>query len=152
MLKRLLRKLFLRKEIKSKEGVLHFQRWGVWTPWLGIYFHYIAKADKDKHPHSHPWNFFTFILSGGYIENFWSAELDQNGKCKQTITTARPGRGFFRSRDGFHQLIELLGPTWTFVVTGKDYDLWGYLVEENDEYLYWDFESYREEKRKGRWK
>lgn len=57
------------KEIRSKDGELHFQRWALFdNRWFGIYLHHILKADEDKHPHSHPWSFVAVILKGGYRE------------------------------------------------------------------------------------
>jgi hypothetical protein len=59
------------KEIKSKQGVLHFKRWELFTSKrfnFSIYLHGIYKADEDPHLHNHPWNIATLILWGSYIE------------------------------------------------------------------------------------
>jgi hypothetical protein len=57
------------KEIKSKDGKLHFRRWSLLdTPWFKIYIHGIYGPDEDLHLHNHPWDFKSFILSGSYIE------------------------------------------------------------------------------------
>lgn len=70
-MKDLFRKLFLIKEIKSKLGILHFQRWRiVQTPWFSIYIHRIFREDEDQHCHSHPWSFVSFILNGSYTEKY----------------------------------------------------------------------------------
>lgn len=79
MMNSLFKILFLAKEIKSKTGELHFRRYRLfWTPWFALYIHRIYKADEDPYPHSHPWNFISLILNGGYIEELWRQELDQS--------------------------------------------------------------------------
>lgn len=59
------------KEIRSKEGTLHFKRWNILTSErlnFSIYLHGIYKADEDLHLHNHPWNIATIILWGSYNE------------------------------------------------------------------------------------
>ena len=137
MLLKLLRKVFLVKEIVSKKGVVHFQRYRILQFWLfSIYVHYIAKSDEDKCPHSHPWNFVSFILSGGYFEYFWENSLfrtlinDSNTPHIKTQKNTYLRFSFIcRKYDDFHK-IELLAPTWTLVFTGRRVnDNWGYLTE-----------------------
>jgi hypothetical protein len=66
------------KEIRSKEGILHFQRYELFkTPWFRCYLHRIFEGDKDLHLHNHPWNFLGIILKGSYIE-----ELPNKTKLK----------------------------------------------------------------------
>jgi len=68
-MKKIFRKLFLAKEIKSQAGVLHFQRWRILsTPWFGIFIHIIYKADEDAHMHDHPWNYISIVLAGFFTE------------------------------------------------------------------------------------
>jgi hypothetical protein len=67
LIKKIIKKLFLAKEIISKEGVLHFRRWRIIECLLfNIYIHKIYVKDNDLH--DHPWNYFSLILSGSYIE------------------------------------------------------------------------------------
>jgi hypothetical protein len=48
------------------------ERWRLLqTPWLGIYVHFIHREDLDPIPHDHPWQFRSFVLRGGYNEEFW---------------------------------------------------------------------------------
>jgi len=155
---RLFRYLFLAKEIKSKSGELHFQRWRiVWTPLFAIYIHYIAKSDEDKHPHNHPWNFYSFILYGGYKETLtketsfaqYAMSIIFKIPCPSYTTTVDTFKQFsFISRDRlwFHK-ISLLKPTWTLVFTGKNYKDWGYLVDNQ----HVNFEEYRKNKNEGKY-
>lgn len=57
------------KEIKSKEGELHFKRFAIIEcNWFSIYIHTIYKEDEDEHYHDHPWNYASIILYGGFME------------------------------------------------------------------------------------
>ena len=137
-----LKNLFLVKEIKSQAGELHFQRYRIIECRLfALYLHYIAKADEDKHMHSHPWNFYSMILKGGYIE-----EID-NPRSFDTVK----GRFIFsigyRFYDTYHKVVTLCRPTWTLVLTSpkkEDYT-WGYLVDGK----HVAFDKYRENKNNG---
>lgn len=152
---------FLVKEIKDQQGNLHFKRWALLeTPWFSFYIHYIANADKDKHPHSHPWNFRTFVIKGGYLEAFYKNKGSQlNPKVFEGRyhVLSHLGQLFgywsdiisrmtYRNKDDYHKIVKLYdGPTWTFVWTGKRYPTWGYLVD--GEHI--ESSTYREMKHKG---
>lgn len=49
-----LRRIWLLGHMKSNRGALML--------------HYMAKPDKDRCLHDHPWSFTTMILGGGYLE------------------------------------------------------------------------------------
>jgi hypothetical protein len=44
----------------------------VQTPWWSVYLHWINEPDSGRHPHDHPWNFYSLILSGGYTEDVYA--------------------------------------------------------------------------------
>lgn len=124
---KILRKLFLVREIISQAGVLHFQRWRIfYTSWFALYIHRIYQADRDDHLHSHPWNFVSLILSGGYDE----------------LTDERrwypAGSFIYHKHSDFHKIIELDKPTTTLVFTWGKRKPWGFLVDgsiiDNDSY------------------
>lgn len=124
--------LFLIKHITNKQGLTHFKRWVILsTPWFAFYIHYIARKDDDDHPHSHPWNFRSWILSGGYdemyIKNNGTRENPEFEKAK--LVTTNQFSSIRRSKDDYHKISELHRPTWTFVWTGKRYPDWGYLMD-----------------------
>jgi hypothetical protein len=137
--------LFLVKEIRSKAGELHFRRWRFFdSPWFGIYLHYIAKADEDKHPHDHPWSFWGIILKGGYIEEFYSWVTWPQPQLNSNFA----GMSFYRRASGeYHKINTVVRPTWTLVFHGPKKPTWGYMTEAG----WMDNQTYREEKRKGRW-
>lgn len=128
------------KEIKSKSGVLHFRRWRIIeTKWFSIYIHGIYKVDKDLHCHSHPWNFWSFILWGSYYEI--EESLDNIGEFNLFINSWLSCR--YHNKDKYHQLTEpFSGPVYTLVITGKDTENWGYLVDNK----HVDYISYRKMK------
>jgi hypothetical protein len=41
-----------------------------------IYIHRFLRSDSSD-PHDHPWNFFTYIVSGGYDEHFYDINKPQ---------------------------------------------------------------------------
>lgn len=137
----LINKLFLVKEIRSKEGVLHFQRWRFFTsPWLRIYLHKICRSDEDKHLHTHPWNFISFILKGGYNQLF-CADLD----FLPSIQIFERFNIVHMNRYDGHQITLSHTPTWTLVFAYGGYKDWGYFTERG----YIDHKNYREMKNNG---
>ncbi len=131
------------KEIRSKEGKLHFCRWRILeTPWFSVYVHLLCESDSDKHLHNHPWNFISIVLFGKYREQLISYhdgyDSWTNNESKQFIPR-------FRNRNHFHK-IEVLEPTISLVITGTRYHDWHYWLSSsrivgND--------VYRDMKRKG---
>ena len=125
------------KEIKSKEGELHFQRWSIFSSKkFSIYIHKIYKHDEDKFVHSHPWNLWTIILQGSYDEKLMLKE----GKFK---TVKRRFLHFaFRSREAFHKIEKVHEPVISLaLVFGKRYS-WGYWIKDhgivsNEDYRKW---------------
>jgi hypothetical protein len=122
-MKKLFNKLFLIREIKSKEGKVHFRRYRfLATPWLNVYVHQICRSDREKHMHDHPWDFITLILWRGYIE--FTEKYPKGTK-----------RGFLHivphKAEEVHQfaLEDESKSTWTFVITGSRRREWGYQTE-----------------------
>lgn len=148
----IIRKLFLIKEIISKEGELHFQRWRIFSsPLFNIYVHKILKADEDAHDHTHPWSFVSIILSGGYIESgnyktWYNASIYKF--CKRWSINYKKYNDCHRVRKLFKS------PTYTLVFTGPRKPTWGYYIlcekELNYEYKFVDHETYRKLKNDGK--
>ncbi|MEO6305470.1 MAG: hypothetical protein ABIP51_20070 [Bacteroidia bacterium] len=115
----LINKYFLVKEIKSKEGIVHFRRWRILsTPLLKIYFHGIYMADEDAHLHNHPWNYWSVSVKGRFIE-----------KTSNGFKYVPPFKIIKRKAEQFHSINLLLTKkVFTFFVAfGKKRD-WGYDV------------------------
>lgn len=106
------------KEIRSKEGELYFERYAIFEieNVASLYIHRIHKADKDKHLHTHPWNFASVILKGSYAE-----------KTDDGLWTKYPGVFSFAGRHFCHKIEKIIkGPVVSlFFVYGK-YKPWYY--------------------------
>lgn len=111
---------FLVKEIKSKEGHVHFRRYRLLElPIFRIYLHQILKADEDGVEHDHPWDFLSIILKGGYVEQ----------KNKKLIARL-PGSIGICTRPFHHLLYEIFSPTWTLVFAWGKRTNWGYFTDQ----------------------
>jgi len=127
------------KEIKSKEGVLHFKRWRLLkTPWFDIYIHGIYHKDEDDHLHNHPWKIWTMILSGGYVEELHSGRL----------RVRKSGHMAKANLSDFHKIKEMIkSPTYTLAIVGRrTFKEWGYMVDGR----FVDHITYRKNKNKKR--
>lgn len=126
------------KEIQSKDGVVHFRRWRVFsTPWFTVNIHGIYHRDEDQHLHNHPWDFFSVVLKGYYTER-----LEGNRKKIRF-----PGHMARRKKDAFHKIDSLHSKSvYTLnIMWNADEGNWGYKVK--GEFVH--HEAYRELKRKG---
>ena len=110
------------KEIKSKDGKLHFRRWQIIkTPWFSIYIHGIYAADEDKHLHNHPWDYISMVLSGSYIE-----------KTNKNINFLSLGTITKRNGNDYHKIYKLLSKSvYTLFIVGPVKRHWGYSVDGN---------------------
>ena len=108
------------KEIKSKNGEVHFRRWEILkTRWGSIWLHAIYKADQDKHLHNHPWDFKSLVLKGSYLEQ------TEKGIIKQ-----HPGKFNSRNGESYHKILELLSPVvYTLFFVSPIKREWGYNVD-----------------------
>lgn len=141
------------KEIRSKAGALHFQRYAIFeTSLVSLYIHRIFKADEDRYMHNHPWNFLTMILWGSYVAlesgEQSALSLQLNGP---DVVAKGPGSVSYMDRDHFHRILSIRsGPVTTlFLAFGKKKP-WGYLVHPSTTipYAFVDSQTYREEKNK----
>ncbi len=105
------------KEIKSKEGKLHFKRFAIIeSEYLSIYIHHFTQPDKDLYEHDHPWNFVLFILKGGYKEQTNNKTYKRN-----------PGFLRFIKAEHRHKIVELNEDTSTsLAICGRRKREWGY--------------------------
>jgi len=144
----MIRKLFLTKEIVSKDGVVHFRRYRlIETPWFSIYIHHILESDQDKHLHNHPWHFSSYILYGGYEETRY---LNTNGRFVDYLSFTRivKWKTSFKINE-FHKIKLLKNCCWSLVFTGKRINPeWGYLTEKG----FIESNEYRIRKNKGEFK
>ena len=134
MIGRMIRKLFLVKEIVSKYGQVHFRRYRlIQTPWFAIYIHQIMKSDEDIHLHDHPWAFTSVILSGAYQE-MWKPDP----KTYLRYDNRYQGDVVVHAATDAHKLTLLSKEVWTMVFTSGRQRVWGYQTPmgwiPNDQY------------------
>jgi hypothetical protein len=119
ILKNIIDKFFLVKEIRSQKGELHFLRWRLLQiPWFRVYIHKICLPDYDSDKHTHPWNFLSLILRGGYTQ-----ELSH-----KRYVTVKQFDVVQMSRHEGHRITLNESPTWTLVIAYGKYIDWGYLT------------------------
>ena len=123
------------KNINGKEEV-YLRRYFIFrSKYFNIYLHNIRFPDDDEFPHTHPWNFFSLMLNGGYLENVYYPE-PIDGKVSVEKTNIRKGISLeYREAACVHKIIKVLPSTWTLVCTGKVQKDWGFLT--NDGWVYW---------------
>lgn len=73
--------LFPIEEISRSEGGYmtryHLTPWAWWPFQKRLYLHHFTGPDSDAEPHDHPMDFRSFILWGGYTEEVWHIETEQ---------------------------------------------------------------------------
>jgi hypothetical protein len=92
------------------------------TPWFGVYLHFIYREDLDPVPHDHPWNFWRFVLRGGYVEYYLEDPERGVGRLRS------PGRWKW-SRVPIvhaHRITAVLPGTISLVVVGPKVRHWGF--------------------------
>jgi hypothetical protein len=90
-----------------------------------VYLHHFHRSDADRDLHTHPWDFTSFILYGGYFEHL----IDGIKKRKAPWIVRRKAKErhkveLFKNPDGSEQ------QTWTLVIVGKKYTEWGFWVDD----------------------
>ena len=133
------------KEIRSKDGVLHFKRFAIIeTSIFAVYIHKIYEADKDPYMHSHPWNFFGIVLKGSYTEQYRHVESITIDKLWDLIpwtgaisiynkTRIKTPFGFgFGSRKYYHKILTINnGPVTTLFFTFGKHTPWYYYIDND---------------------
>lgn len=120
----------------NENGQLHVQKqnayitrwifWGGRTPWAAqILVNQIHHTDINDCKHDHPWDFWTFVLWGGYVEEVRRAD-------GTTFTQRRwPGQLSFRPAEHTHVIKELpWGKSYTLVFQYKKRREFGYYTRE----------------------
>lgn len=100
----------------------YMHRWILRTPWGTLRLHHILRSDADRHLHDHPFDFTSFLLTGGYTE-----ETPGKGEMRQVKWWPRFSVVRKKAED-LHKLI-LEKPLWTFVISGPKTRAWGFQTE-----------------------
>jgi hypothetical protein len=94
-------------------------RWRLETKWFSIRLHHWLAPDDDRAHHDHPWDFVTFVLRGGYVDD--SPAGRQHLKAPQVQ---------HRSALHRHTVFPDSGGAWTLVLTGPKIRPWGFWVKD----------------------
>jgi hypothetical protein len=142
---KIIRKLLLVKEIVSKTGLVHFQRWRLLRlPWFAVYVHHICRSDADAHMHSHPWSYISFILEGAYTEEFSNPPYYGSVQEKNYYS----GDLAYHKAQEVHKLTLISDQVWSLVMTwGRTKD-WGYATDQG----FVGHKEYRQLKNEGKWR
>ena len=124
---------FMRSRVIGSEGSAYMRRlYVIQTPWFGIMFHRIYRADKQRDLHDHPWNFLSIVLRGNYVEDV-PCECRDAGCCS---TSHCPGTRGQRVR-WFNIREVSRSPIWTLVFTGRKRRKWGFWVDGGTRWVLW---------------
>jgi hypothetical protein len=102
----------------------YFRLWAIITKKGSIRLHNWLGDDDHRHPHNHPYSFYTFILWGGYDDYSY----DEFGTIKN-IEKMKAGMIRYRPANHMHQVLNVLPNTWTFLITGVPLFRWGFFVK-----------------------
>ena len=104
--------------ISSEEAGEYMRRYHLkYSKLTSIRFHHILASDPQRDLHNHPWDFISVILSGGYTEHTPDGSIRYDAPC----VIRRPAEQFHR--------LELDGDAWTYVVTGRVKQRWGFQTD-----------------------
>lgn len=112
----------------------YMARWWLVQParWLpfSICVHHILRADVDRNPHNHPWNFRTLVLRGMYTE----ALLMPDGGTRHQVVSK--GQTYARKTGEYHRISSVAkGEVWTLFIMGRKRGSWGFMVD--GVHVYW---------------
>lgn len=101
-------------------------------PWW--YLHQMVAPDRVKDPHCHPFDFTTWVLSGGYREQQCNRSLPRYCPREQTL---RAGDMAHREATHTHVIKHVEPETWTLVRRSPTYREWGFYDWETGRFLPW---------------
>jgi hypothetical protein len=119
------------------------------NPYVNVFIHKFLRSD-DPFPHDHPWNFWSYVVSGGYTEQRFDRAKAKHNHAEytqywtQSSEIRLPGSLAYRKFKDIH-LVDLdrtygldeldLAPT-TICVTGRRLQEWGFWLDDRT-YLDW---------------
>lgn len=117
-------------------------RWNLFEcDWFSIKIHRILVSDDDC-MHDHPWNFVSFILKGGYVEEspripyyVFSKDLSafvRNAETKKVLYGA--GSILYRKARHIHRL-DVFQPATTLVISFRKIRQWGFFTSQG--FIHW---------------
>lgn len=125
-----------RTEIIEVEGEPYLLRCHLWYRGRilpNIYLHFFFKGDQDRDLHNHPWNATTFVLSGGYSEEYLTrtpgATYAHDYMIKRRVLKA--GNVARIGAEHYHRVDLYLKGCWTLFFAGDILQSWGFMDRES---------------------
>ena len=122
-----------------------------------IYIHRFLRSDAD-HPHDHPWNFFTYVISGGYDEWYYDVERPERSPDMKEyysywtteINKRQPGSLAYRKATDIHKVVlnrsytldEIKEAPFTICFMGPRLRHWGFWNLEEKGAVWTDWRKY----------
>lgn len=103
----------------------YMKRYILYTPWRTIRLHHILRSDHDRALHDHPFNFWTFLLTGDYTE-----VLPDGVGAEKWIKRKKWTLRWVKAETP-HRLV-LDKPVWTLVIAEHQSRDWGFYVGGNE--------------------
>lgn len=114
-----------------------------------IYIHRFMRSDSDT-PHDHPWNFFTYVIAGGYSEVFYQKKAQvENGAFAslwtKTVNSRVPGSVAYRKATDVHQVVvdqdrnmdQIEQAPFTICLMGPRLREWGFWSDNGTTWTDW---------------
>lgn len=113
------------------DGSLYMGRWEFFrTRLFWPRLHHIATPDLDRHLHDHPADFFSLVLSGGYVEDRPETPdpcFDDDGAERIRTVVRGPGSFALRRASDRHKISFVAPDTYTlFIFFGGKRHWWGF--------------------------
>lgn len=103
-----------KKDLSWKEIGEEFTRWTLKTRWGNVLLHRMYAPVEHHHYHDHPWNFWSIVLWGGYLE-----EIRGVGKTLRGIGSIR-----YRTAETAHKTTTYDRVSWSLCFTGPKIREW----------------------------
>lgn len=95
--------------------------------------HHIAREDRARDFHTHPFNFVSIVVDGWYRERTPASQSQDSSfdRHRYVETVRRPGSIAFRRASDRHTISEVsAGGCWTIFLMGRKQGSWGFHTED----------------------
>ena len=99
------------------------------SPHGSLYVHHHLRPDADRDVHDHPWWFCTFVLRGGYVEEFRPKRHKFDLVWRRAFGYSWHNRFHRMSLQSAHKIVYVKPNTWTLLVVSKKKQEWGFWVQ-----------------------